>query len=84
MSERGTPVGSETCHKHESVVVELNLHRQEIKAMKENISEIKADNAIQNKKLDKIHETLSSLAWKIIGSIGAMVFISQLILNFVK
>ena len=73
-----------TCSKHEDFAIKLNTAEQEIKAMKECINTIKNDNIIQNSKIDKISDQLTTLPWKLIGGVGALVLLSNLIINFVK
>lgn len=73
-----------TCSKHEDFAIKLNTAEQEIKAMKESIISIRSDNSIQNAKIDKISDQLTSLPLKLIAGVGALVLVSNLIINFVK
>lgn len=85
LRERGTPDMTQgTCTKHEEIALKINTAEQEIKAMQENIGSIKKDNERQTDKLDKLGEQLSTLHWKLIGGIGSLVIIAQIIIQFVK
>jgi len=52
--------------------------------MNEIISDIKKTNEKQNEKIEETHKIVSGLTSKIIGSVGALIVIAQVIINFVK
>ena len=73
-----------TCSKHENTIIKLNTAEQDIKNMKECLIKVKQDNFTQGQKIDKVIEQLGNLPWKIVGGIGGIILLSQIISGVIK